>query len=91
MPRPTRVPELAKIVREQLNRWIAAYQTPQQVVQRSRIILLAANGDTDPSIADQLQMNRKSVALWRQRFIELAGLISELLTYPRKNQENPHT
>ena len=70
MPRPTRIPELTETVREQLNRWIAAQYTPQQVVQRSRIILLAAKGDTDPSIADQLQLNRKSVALWRHRFIE---------------------
>ena len=70
MPRPTRIPELTETVREQLNRWIAAQHTPQQVVQRSRIILLAAKGDTDPSIADQLQLNRKSVALWRHRFIE---------------------
>src|SRR5437867_10015677 len=70
MPRPTRIPELTDTVREQLNRWIAAQYTPQQVVQRSRIILLAAKGDTDPSIADQLQLNRKSVALWRHRFIE---------------------
>jgi transposase len=70
MPRPTRVPELSETIREQLNRWIAAHQTPQQVVQRSRIILLAAQGDTDPSIADQLQLNRKSVALWRHRFID---------------------
>jgi len=70
MPRPTRVPEVTEIVQRQLNQWIAAHHTPQQIVQRSRIILLAANGETDLAIADQLQINRKSVALWRQRFIE---------------------
>ena len=70
MPRPTRVPEVTEIVQRQLNQWIAAHHTPQQLVQRSRIILLAANGETDLTIADQLQINRKSVALWRQRFIE---------------------
>jgi transposase len=70
MPRPTRVPEVTEIVQRQLNQWIAAHHTPQQLVQRSRIILLAANGETDLAIADQLQINRKSVALWRQRFIE---------------------
>ena len=69
MPRPTRVPELTETVREQLNRWIAAYQSPQQVVQRARIVLLAAGGETDPDIAAQLRLNRKSVALWRHRFL----------------------
>jgi transposase len=70
MPRPTRVPEVTEIVLRQLDQWIAAYHTPQQVVQRSRIILLAAKGETDLNIADELNINRKSVALWRQRFIE---------------------
>jgi transposase len=70
MPRPTRIPELTETVREHLNRWISAHQTPQQVVQRSRIVLLAADGETDPDIADQLRLNRKSVALWRHRFLD---------------------
>ena len=47
----------------------SAYQTPQQVVQRARIVLLAAGGETDPDIAAQLRLNRKSVALWRHRFL----------------------
>jgi len=70
MPRPTRVPELTESDRQQLNRWIAAHQTPQQVVQRARIVLLAAQGKNDPDIADELQLNRKSVALWRHRFLD---------------------
>ncbi len=68
MPRSTRVPELTESDRQQLNRWIAAHQTPQQVVQRARIVLLAAQGKNDLDIADELQLNRKSVALWRYRF-----------------------
>jgi transposase len=74
MPRPTCVPELTETVREELNKWIAAQRTPQQVAQRSRIILLAADGQTDPEIADQLEMNRKSVALWRHRFMDHQGI-----------------
>ena len=70
MPRPTLVPILTETDREQLHRWIDAYQTPQQVVLRSRIILLAADGATDPDIALQLGLNRKSVALWRHRFFD---------------------
>lgn len=81
MPRPTCVPELTETIRAQLNRWIAAHQTPQQVVQRARIVLLAANGETDPEIADQLGLNRKSVALWRHRFLDQgAGTLWEVAT-----------
>jgi len=79
MPRPTCVPELTETVRENLNRWIAAHQTPQQVVQRARIVLLAADGETDLTIADRLRLNRKSVALWRHRFLdEGAGALWEI-------------
>ena len=35
---------------------------------RSRIILAAGEGQSDNSIAGQLQVNRKTVTLWRDRF-----------------------
>jgi transposase len=37
-------------------------------VLRSRIVLLAADGLTDRSIADRLGVTRQTVRLWRRRF-----------------------
>lgn len=54
--------------RQELERWVRAHHTPQQVAQRCRIILAAANGQQDKAIADQMQINYKTAALWRQRF-----------------------
>jgi transposase len=51
----------------ELERWIRAHGTPQQVVLRSRIVLLGADGHSDVSIARLLDVNRHTVRLWRQR------------------------
>lgn len=54
--------------RHELERWVSAHNTPQQVAQRCRIVMAAASGQQDKSIAKQLQINCKTAALWRQRF-----------------------
>jgi transposase len=54
--------------RAQLDQWIRAQYTPQQVVLRSRIVLLAAQGMQDLEIATELSVNRHTASLWRRRF-----------------------
>lgn len=56
--------------RLELERWVTAHGTPQQVTQRCRIILAAAAGRQDKQIAEDLQINFKSAALWRARFLK---------------------
>ena len=56
--------------RLELERWVSAHGTPQQVTQRCRIILGAADGRQDKQIAEDLQINFKSAALWRARFLK---------------------
>lgn len=68
------VPRVAKPIRLEvsdrleLQRWVVAHSTPQQVTQRCRIILAAADGCADKDIAADLEINFKTVALWRSRF-----------------------
>ena len=68
--------ELSADQLSQLQRWIVAHGTPQQVVLRCRIVLLASQGQSDLAIASTLNINRKTVLVWRQRFQRqgLAGL-----------------
>ena len=49
---------------------------PARVVERSRIVLLAAEGKQDKEIAGSLSMTPKKVSRWRKRFLRLglAGL-----------------
>jgi transposase len=60
---------LTKTDRQELERWVAAQHTPQQVSQRCRIVLAAAQDQQDKLIADDLDLDFKTVALWRKRFI----------------------
>jgi transposase len=55
--------------RQELDRWVNAHRTPQQVAQRCRIILAAAQGQKDKDIAQNMKINSKTVALWRERFL----------------------
>lgn len=68
MPRIAQPITLESPDRLELERWVAAHATPQQVTQRCRILLAAADGRQDREIAEDLQINFKTVALWRGRF-----------------------
>ena len=54
--------------RDELLRWSRASTTPQRVVTRSTIVLLAAAGWADSRIAAELGISRRTVSLWRGRF-----------------------
>ncbi len=53
-----------------LQQWVRAGSTPQQVVLRSRIALLASEGQKDQHIAQSLEVLRRTVALWRHRILD---------------------
>jgi transposase len=59
----------------QIGQWVSAQGTPQPVVLRCRIVMAAAQGQSESAIARQWGTNRKTVTLWRARFTE-AGLES---------------
>lgn len=61
---------LSEEQRDTLRRWVAARNTPQKVVFRARIVLLAATGAANRKIAQELGTSRPSVILWRRRFQE---------------------
>src|SRR5881397_2847977 len=64
---------------QQIQRWLAAQGTPQQVALRGRIVLAAGEGQSDSAIAERFQINRKTVSLWRRRFAQQgAGSLWEI-------------
>jgi transposase len=54
---------------QELELWVAAHRTPQQVSQRCQIVLAAGRGQQDKAISWELGINFKTVALWRRRFL----------------------
>lgn len=69
MPRVAVPVNLTKSDQEELERWVTAHRTPQQVSERCRIILAAAQGLENNLIAEEMEINFKTVALWRRRFL----------------------
>jgi transposase len=76
MPRPTPPLVVSEDEREQIEQWLTALGTPQQVALRSRIVLAAGRGKSEAAIAGEMNVNRKTVRLWRERFVAqgLSGL-----------------
>jgi transposase len=71
--------ELSDTERLQLEAWTRRRTSAQALAQRSRIVLLAAEGLKNTEIAERLAVNRAMVAKWRSRFAEhrLDGLTDE--------------
>jgi transposase len=57
--------------RATLETWSRARSSPVRVVQRARIIQMAAEGALNQTIADTLDISRPTVQLWRERFLAL--------------------
>ena len=68
MPLSVPVLRVAAIDRSEIERWLQAHGTPQQVVLRGRIVLASAGGSSDSAVARELGINRKTVTLWRERY-----------------------
>jgi len=76
MPRPKLTFTLTDEQRRELERLVQAPATPQKLVRRARVALLAAANWDNAAIASELRTSRVTVGLWRQRFLDtgLAGL-----------------
>ena len=62
--------------RATISTWAHGRRFPLRLVQRARIIQMAADGILSQHIAQKLSISRPTVQLWRQRFLALrcAGL-----------------
>lgn len=76
MARPKLPFSLSPEQKSELQRLVKAPATPQKIVRRARIALLAAQDEDNNQIASALGTSAVTVGLWRQRFIDLglAGL-----------------
>jgi hypothetical protein len=60
--------ELSAEERCELEHRAACYTLPFKQVQRARLVLHAADGQTNREIAQRLDMNEEVVGRWRRRF-----------------------
>lgn len=52
-----------------LEKWARGRSTPVRLMQRAQIVLLAASGTQNLEIAQAVGMDRRSVSLWRGRYV----------------------
>lgn len=68
--------ELTDEERVTLERWSRGRSTPARLVQRAKIVLAAAAGSRNDQIAADLGCTRRTVGVWRSRFLtgRIAGI-----------------
>jgi putative transposase len=71
-PKPPSV-ELTSEERGDLEGLVRRHKTGQQLADRARIVLLAADGKNNSEIARELALEPDTVRLWRQRWLLLSG------------------
>ena len=67
MPKVGLAIKLSAAERTQLEQWRSSHGTPQRVALRCRIILGALAGEDNVSMAEELEVSRATVQLWRKR------------------------
>ena len=56
---------------ETLKQWAGSRSLPARQVERAKVVLLAAAGQTDLEIAADLRISNQKAARWRKRFLSL--------------------
>jgi putative transposase len=87
-PKPPIV-ELNDPERQGLETLVRRYSTPQQVAQRGRIILAAADGFNNSQIARQLGLEVDTVRFWRNRWLGLRAASLEDLSLEERLRDAP--
>ena len=87
-PQPVRI-EMEKETRQALTDFIRRYSTPQQLVMRARIIMLAAEGKNHTQIARELAISIDMARLWRNRWSSYAGIALDELSVSERLEDGP--
>jgi transposase len=72
-PKPPSI-DLTNEERRDLEGLVRRHKTGQQVAERARIVLRAADGLNNSEIARELALEPDTVRLWRQRWLGFAGV-----------------
>jgi transposase len=87
-PQPVKI-ELDEKSRQGLSDLIRRHSTPQQMVPRVRIILLAAEGKNHTQIAQELGISVDMARLWRRRWHSFAAIPLDELSVRERLEDEP--
>lgn len=80
--------EITESMRKKLSRYSKALNVSPKLRKRSKIVLMAAEGNSNKSIAAELGIDQTQVGKWRKRFVEL-GLRGIEKDAPRPGRFKP--
>jgi len=72
------IPNLSDAMKNTLSSFSQSRSLPASLVKRSKIILLAAQGETNQAIATQIGLHYNHVATWRNRFLKALPSLNEI-------------
>lgn len=75
MPTPKPLPlNLTEAEQAELKKLVKRHTVSQQIALRARIVLVAAASKSNSQIAQELQVSREMVRLWRERWLQLQAM-----------------
>jgi len=80
---------LSEKEQEELTQISKRHRSEQQVALRARIVLAAAQGQSNARIAREVEVNVDTVRLWRDRWVGLQGIDLETLSVTERLQDAP--
>jgi len=83
------VVNLSEAEREGLTKLIKRHQVGQQIALRARIVLAAADGQSNQVIATRYQVTLDTARLWRNRWIKLQDMVLTDLSIEDRLQDAP--
>jgi len=89
MPKRATKVVLSEKEQEGLTRISRRYRSEQQVALRARIVLAAAQGQSNACIARELKINVDTARLWRDRWVGLQGIDLDTLSVAERLQDAP--
>lgn len=82
-PKPIEI-KLSSAEQEALEKLVRRHKTDQQIAQRARIVLAAAQGKSNSQIVRELKVSMNPVRLWRERWALLQPIpLSDLMVQER--------
>src|SRR5436305_1705248 len=89
MPKRATQVILSEKEQEGLTQISRRHRSEQQVALRARIVLAAAQGQSNAAIARDLQINVDTVRLWRDRWVGLQGIDLQTLSIAARLHDAP--
>lgn len=87
-PKPIEI-KLSSAEQEALEKLVRRHKTDQQIAQRARIVLAAAQGKSNSQIVRELKVSMNTVRLWRERWALLQPISLSDLTVQERLEDLP--